>query len=408
MKTLQQPSPSPAKPGNQGNVPKKRGRKALPVEWRYRDHRDKPQIRRFADEAARDAEKQRLSDLGLLLGSAKAPTMAQAMEKHHLVHTFYQRAPGGAEKVKPYADAILLPRLGDRPIKSITTRELIDLRAEIMDERGKRSWDMVHIALNGAWKEAASRGWVSSGDNPLLRMPTYIPRYTTFINRQVAIQERLPMPTRAQLDILVAGAKGWARLAICIIILAGLRSQEMRALLWRHIRIDPINRLVHVKVERAAKFDGSIGEPKYEASSRTITCEGLLYDILAAAHPGEEQEQEFVIHQGRGMVTYSELHNAFLHIQLALGMGDQVRNHNDRLVTRGFFGLHQLRHGCVAIWIWDGILDGVIRYWIGHANISVTLDTYGYLFEAYEADEETWPVGSQPSVNDTIEEEEVS
>jgi integrase len=50
------------------------------------------------------------------------------------------------------------------------------------------------------------------------------------------------------------------------------------------------------------------------------------------------------------------------------------------------YSLHALRHACAALWIEQGFGPKRIQTLMGHASIAQTFDTYGYLFEAREAD----------------------
>ena len=59
----------------------------------------------------------------------------------------------------------------------------------------------------------------------------------------------------------------------------------------------------------------------------------------------------------------------------------------------GGYRIHDLRHACVALWIWEGHDLQDMKHRIGHADLQTTLGIYGYLLEAYESGDGSWPSG---------------
>ena len=80
-----------------------------------------------------------------------------------------------------------------------------------------------------------------------------------------------------------------------------------------------------------------------------------------------------------GIETHAQiLHRAFWPIQVAAGV--------TRADGKAKYSLHALRHAAAALWIEQGVAPKRIQSWMGHSSITMTYDTYGYLFPADEAD----------------------
>ncbi len=50
------------------------------------------------------------------------------------------------------------------------------------------------------------------------------------------------------------------------------------------------------------------------------------------------------------------------------------------------YSLHALRHACAALLIEEGLSPKKVQTIMGHANITMTFDTYGYLFDDQDED----------------------
>jgi len=59
-----------------------------------------------------------------------------------------------------------------------------------------------------------------------------------------------------------------------------------------------------------------------------------------------------------------------------------------KVEIRGKYGLHALRHAAAALWIEQKMSPKKVQRLMGHATIALTLDTYGYLFDSAETDQE--------------------
>ena len=147
------------------------------------------------------------------------------------------------------------------------------------------------------------------------------------------------IPSKAELQAIIAGAQGRWRPLILVAIFAGLRASELRGLLWGDIDLN--GGMLHVR-QRADEAN-MIGKLKSKAGYRAIRMPPIVINALREwklACP--KGELGLVFPNRRGTVdNYSNImRRGFGPIQIAAGI---TRTHADgRTVAE--YGLHALRH----------------------------------------------------------------
>ena len=48
------------------------------------------------------------------------------------------------------------------------------------------------------------------------------------------------------------------------------------------------------------------------------------------------------------------------------------------------FGMHDLRHAGISLWIRNGATPKQVQTWAGHASIQTTWDIYGHLWREFQ------------------------
>lgn len=173
---------------------------------------------------------------------------------------------------------------------------------------------------------------------------------------------------------------------IRVAMLVGLRSSELRGLTWNDIDLKENTLTVSQRADRW----NEISVPKSEAGTRTIPIGPTLVSILRAWKlQCPPSDLNLVFPNGRlHPMTQHGIINCFLRLQIAAG----IALNGGKLDERGAptwkprYGLHSLRHAAASAWIKQGIDLKRLQVWIGHANIQLTLDTYGHLITDARAD----------------------
>jgi integrase len=190
------------------------------------------------------------------------------------------------------------------------------------------------------------------------------------------------MPERAELQAVVGAIDNLRdRVVILLGMLAGLRGSEIRGLIWSHVDLKA--GVLHVR-QRADRW-GHIGPPKSEAGTRDVPLGSLLLNTLKVWRlqcPPSELDLVLPAADGGIEQHINLLRHIFWPLQVAAGV---TRAHNGEIVAK--YGLHALRHAAAALWIDQGFNAKRIQVLMGHATISETLDTYGYLFSDRKEEE---------------------
>lgn len=209
---------------------------------------------------------------------------------------------------------------------------------------------------------------------------------------------RAVIPTKAELQVIIAGAAGRWRALILTAIFCGLRASELRGLRW--LDIDFESRQISV-TQRADAFH-KIGRLKSKSGYRSIPAPPIIMNALREWKlVCPKGELGLVFPSGSGMVeSHSHIvQRGFGPIQIAAEVtvrkpvlddaGQPIINNAGEPVMRDApkYGMHALRHACASLWIENGMNPKRIQKLMGHSTIQMTFDTYGHLFADADGDQ---------------------
>jgi integrase len=186
----------------------------------------------------------------------------------------------------------------------------------------------------------------------------------------------IDIPTPAEIDAILAVAKGRWRAFLLVAIRCGLRASELRGLRWSDIDFKKATLNVH---QRADAY-GKIGPPKSESGERAVPIPPATLQALRewklACPPGD-----LVFPNGLGHVeNYANITTRGI-TPLLIEAG--VTNPDGEAK---YAGLHAFRH-FYASWCINRRADGglelplkAVSERLGHSNIGITADLYSHLF----------------------------
>ena len=260
----------------------------------------------------------------------------------------------------PFVGATKLSRLSAPTVNAFVDELVAAGRSLEMARRVRRS-------LAAIVAHAQGRGLVAA-NNVLSSSP---------IKRSKRDEGRPEMPTRDELQAIIAATPKRHRPLILTAILAGLRGSELRGLTWPDVDLSK----AVLKVRRRVDDHGVFGPPKSESGTRDIPLAPLLVNTLLAWRDRcPRGELDLVFPNGAGKV---EGHGNILR---RVFWPTQVAANVVRPDGRAKFSLHALRHAAAALFIEQGFGPKRIQVLMGHASIQQTFDRYGYLFESEEDD----------------------
>lgn len=297
----------------------------------------------------------------------------------------------------------VLPFVGNRSLNRFSIQDVIAFQDELKTTpcppdhpdprmRGrKRSRDAVRRAamvLGAIFAAAELRGLATR--NPVYAIPRRKRPYRRTDRERLANtpQMGVDIPTLDEINLILDHACGHYSRLIHVAIFCGLRASELRGLRWSDI---DFQRGI-LQVRQRADFRNTLGSPKSKAGMRTVPIPPRLLDDLTGwktVCPRGSLDLVFPNTSGavasHKVVIKVSLHPTMDRAGLMVDKG-KVDQHDKPILSPKYSGLHALRH-FYASWCINRTEDGglglmakQVQERMGHANIQITMDTYGHLF----------------------------
>lgn len=266
-------------------------------------------------------------------------------------------APSTVKTYRRDLDRYVLPVLGDYRIDLITTEDIDELLADLL-ARGyaPSSVHRVYRTLRRLLQVAVDRQKIPANPADQVQPPRIPQREMRFLTVDELELFADTITDRYRSWVLLAGYGGlrWGELL-------GLRPEDINGT------------QVNVQYQRVPGPDGHTLEPlKTKASRRTVTVPGSVAEELG--YHLDKYATDFVfVNQNGGPISHASFTgNVFKPALVKARLDRQLR-------------IHDLRHTAVAIAIAAGAHPKAIQRRMGHASISVTLDTYGHMMPEMDA-----------------------
>jgi integrase len=257
------------------------------------------------------------------------------------------------------------PALGRLKLKSLTPAHVRGLYREKLDSRlAPRTVNYIHRTLYKALKQAVADG---------------------LIPRNVVSVVEAPKPTkkeihplnRAQVNALFEAARGDRLEALYIVaVMMGLREGELLGLKWQDVNLEAGT----LSVRRSLSYTET--EPKFNTpkngKGRSLKLTDTAIDALRRHKIAQYEERRqlgslwedhdlvFPSESGRPMRAWSLIGGPFKRIWKRAGLPERTR-------------FHDLRHTCATLLLTQGVHPKFVQELLGHATISITLDTYSHV-----------------------------
>lgn len=268
----------------------------------------------------------------------------------------------------------VLREIGAARLADLHRTDLQDFADSLLSEGlSPSSVQTTLLPLRAIFRRAVSRGDLAVNPCSGLELPAVRGR-----------RERFASPKEA--EALIAAAPERDRAIWATAMYAGLRLGELRAL-----RVEDVDLARGViRVERG--WDPVEGEIKLksQAGRRRVPISAMLRDFLAEdlTHTGREGGDLFFGRSARDPFTSNRVQGRADAAWKAANKREQEQaDKNDRepaLLER--ITPHACRHTFASLMIAAGVNAKALSTFMGHANISITLDRYGHLMPGSEAE----------------------
>lgn len=306
----------------------------------------------------KDKLREVVDDLEVGVTASEGYTVQQAVEDF-LDHGMKGKAQGTIDNYRSIASHHLVPYIGAAKLKKLTADELdkwIDERAEELSSRTLR---LVHQILERSIRHAQARDKVRRNVASLIILPEGKegrPSQAMTLDQAVKLLDH-------------AGPGSQHRLAAYVVVslLAGVRTEEARALTWADIDLDAgtvaVCRSVRAKGEtKTRKSRRVLKMPKraVEALKEHRKCQ--LTERLLVGDAWQDHDLVFCREDGTPLDRW-QVRREFAVITKAAGLGEQ-------------WAPRELRHSFVSILSASGVRIEDISDLVGHSGTTVTETVY--------------------------------
>lgn len=323
----------------------------------------------FATQQQLDARRAREGRGTYLEPARKVPTFKEA------ALAWLETSPGTAPKTRiGYASivhVILLPEFGSTRIDKISPTDLKRFAAR-QQKAGKAPGTIKSYmrVLSPIFEQAID-------DEVLVRNPVKRVRLKAPASRRATIV------TPSQVKLLASLIDSHYRGLVLFDAFTGLRAGEIAALRWRHVDVERLSVTVAESVSRIsvgegkrAQIDlGTEDKAHFKGTksnrSRSIRFPSFLVPLLG--EPRGRDDFVFTTAAGAPLRFDNFRTNRWLPAVKAASEAD-----TSFPATLRF---HDLRHTCASVLIDAGYNPKKVQVHMGHSSITVTMDTYGHLFD---------------------------
>lgn len=260
------------------------------------------------------------------------------------------------------------PKIGYLMVAELSRSDIKDFIDEMLDAGVSQTQvRKVMISLRAVLAEAVDREWVDRNVAADVKMRRRSGRH----------DEAKIIPTKSEIRVIIENAPASHHAMFVTAIFTGMRISELRGLPWSAVDFDART----IRVLQRADEKGQFGPPKSRAGLRTIPMAPIVAETLSRwKRDVVDSDDDLVFPNSRGRVqNYANIYNrVFKPMLVALEITDDDGNAR--------FGIHSLRHAAASLFIEQGWNPKKIQTLLGHASITLTMDTYGHLFENPEED----------------------
>lgn len=269
------------------------------------------------------------------------------------------------ERYEQIARMHLKPAFGKKKLKNLTPTHVRSLYREKLDSGlASRTVQYIHVTLHKALKDAVSDGLIPRNVAEAIKAPR---------PKKKEINPLNPEQARAFLE----AARGVRFEALYVLAVhCGLREGELLGLDWDDIDFEADT--LSVRRTLSETRTGHIFEAPKNGKGRSIKLTQGAADALRSHRKQQNEERlrvgsnwedhglVFPSQKGTTMNAKNLTARSFKPILKRTGLPRSVR-------------LHDLRHTCATVLLSRGVHPKFVQELLGHANISITLDTYSHV-----------------------------
>jgi integrase len=323
---------------------------------------------------------------GIHVAASKSITVAEASKQWADVAEAEGLQRATVRTYRQHVDLHIVPLLGRTKLSDITVPVVAQFRQTLRARGGSAAMiRKVMVSLGSIIAQAQQTGKVAHNAVRELHSKRRRGKQERG-ERKAKLRVGVDIPTREEIGSMLGHAPERWRPLLLVAAFTGLRAGELRGLRWADVDVKESE--LHVR-QRADRW-GDMNLPKSEAGERTVPFGKIVANTLRELRlrSSYSADSDLVFCTSKGtVIEHSNL------LKLSLHKAQELAGMVDTKGEPKYSGLHSLRH-FYASWCINRQKDGGlglppknVQERLGHANISMTLDTYGHLFRADDAKE---------------------
>lgn len=260
----------------------------------------------------------------------------------------------------------VLPFIGDLQLKALTAQRVEQFYSELLKNgRGGRTVRYTHGVLHKALEKAVRYGLIIVN-----------PAHGASLPQQQ--HQEMQVFDEAQVATFLAAASGSRLEALFhLAVVTGMRQGELFGLKWSDLQWNASVLHVQRQVQRIPKKGWSFVEPKTRAGRRMVPIGAGAIEAL------RRHKQLQALERAAAGKRWQE-HDLIFPTSVGTPMdpNNLMKDFNGVLKQAGLpkIRFHDLRHTCASLMLNHGVPVLVVSRILGHANPSITLNTYGHLY----------------------------
>jgi len=260
----------------------------------------------------------------------------------------------------------LKPGLGRQQLKTLTPAHVRSLYKEKLLTLSPRTVNYIHVTLHKALKDAVSDGLVPRNVCDAVKSP------------RPGKKEVTPL-TQNQARSLLAAARGDRLEALYIVALhCGLRQGELLGLKWEDVDLNAGTLSVRRTLSET-RMEGFKYESPKSGKGRSVKLSQGATDALRIHRKRQLEEQAREVEERfKGLVFTTTNGTPYTCTNL---LSQRFRPLLKRAELPAPTRFHDLRHTCATMLLKMGQHPKYVQELLGHASISITLDTHSHVIE---------------------------
>ncbi len=293
-----------------------------------------------------------------------AVTLGTYLERWLETHVRLHNAPRTYQDYRYHVQRFLQPRLGQIKLSQLRPLHLQELYVDLRQQGHTRTVDYVHQVVRKALNDAVKLQLLSRNPALAARPPR-------------SRSQPVDIPSIEVIRAALATIHGTdLELPIRLAVTTGVRPGELVALRWRDLDLETGRAQIRQTLQRITGQGLIFAPTKTHRSTRTIALDATVVEQLTTHRAGQAAHRQALgpLYDDQDLV-FAQADGGPIDSRVMLDRFQRAL-HRAGLPS---LTIKDLRHVHASIMLSEGVHPRVVQEQLGHASITLTLDTYSHV-----------------------------